>query len=97
MSNIDKDIEIIKGTVKVHNDFLKGCDNQIISEKEIKALENVLSELEKKENIIKLMSMAISSYDSNLVINEFKNKEEVKQFYEENYEELIRQYGEQFR
>lgn len=47
--NIDKDIERVKSIVKVHNDFLKGCNDQKISENEIHAIENVLKELEKKD------------------------------------------------
>lgn len=37
--------------------------------------------IEEQENIIDLMALSISSYDSQLVINKFKDKEEVKEYF----------------
>lgn len=55
-------------------------------------IENKDKELEKKDNIINLMSRAILNYDDQLVINKYRNKEEVKEYFEENYEELMKRY-----
>lgn len=41
------------------------------------------NELDRKNKIIDLMAQAIENYDSQLVINTFKNKEHVKQFFSE--------------
>ena len=54
-------------------------------------IENKDKELEKKDNIIDLMSRAILNYDDQLVINKYRNKEEVKKYFEEIAED------EQFR
>lgn len=56
MSNLDKDIEILKSIVKVHKDFLKGCNKETISEKEIQAIENVLWALNGKDCVIETQS-----------------------------------------
>ena len=42
---------------------------------------------EKKDKIIDLMARAIDNYDSQLVINTFKDKEHVKQYFERKSEE----------
>ena len=44
MSNIEDDIEILESIVKVHNDFLQGVNKESINEKEIRALEHLLSD-----------------------------------------------------
>ena len=44
-------------------------------------------ELEKKDKIIDLMARAIDNYDSQLVINTFKDKEHVKQYFERKVKE----------
>lgn len=66
----------------------------LASEEEIRKCNlELLEELEKKDNIINLMSRAILNYDDQLVINKYRNKEEVKEYFEENYEELMKRYG----
>ena len=57
------------------------------------AIETVLNlikeqqeKLEKKDKMIDLMAMAIDNYDSQLVINTFKDKEHVKQYFEKKVE-----------
>lgn len=49
----------------------------------IEDLETILKELEKKDKIIDLMALAISSYDGQLVINQYKDRNEVKEKFEE--------------
>lgn len=44
-------------------------------------------ELEKKDKIIDLMARAIDNYDSQLVINIFKDKEHVKEYFERKVKE----------
>lgn len=46
-----------------------------------------VKELEKKDKIIDLMARAIDNYDSQLVINTFKDREHVKQYFKEIAEE----------
>lgn len=41
------------------------------------------TEIEKKDKIIDLMSRAIDNYDSQLVINIFKDKKHVKEYFKE--------------
>ena len=45
------------------------------------------AEIEKKDKIIDLMARAIDNYDSQLVINTFKDKEHVKQYFERESKE----------
>ncbi len=44
VANIEDDIEILESIVKVHNDFLQGVNKESINEKEIRALEHLLSD-----------------------------------------------------
>lgn len=46
---MNEDIEILESIVKVHNDFLKGCNNETINEKEIQAIENLLNRVKELE------------------------------------------------
>lgn len=46
---METDIEVLESIVKVHNDFLKGCNNETINEKEIQAIENVLNRVKELE------------------------------------------------
>lgn len=43
VANIEDDVEILESIVKVHNDFLQGVNKESINEKEIRALEHLLS------------------------------------------------------
>lgn len=47
MNSIEEDIEILESIVKVNNDFLKGIENQTINQKEITALQHILSDYKK--------------------------------------------------
>lgn len=50
-------------------------------------IEKKNEELKRKDKIIDLMARAIDNYDSQLVINTFKDKEHVKQYFEREVEE----------
>lgn len=50
--------------------------------KQSKDIGNYLVELQQKDKQIDLMARAIDNYDSQLVINTFKDKEYVKQYFE---------------
>lgn len=98
MNDIDKDIEILKEIQGIFEHFknhgwVNDLKREVDIDKVIPAIENVLEELEKKDKIIDLMSRAILNYDDQLVINKYRNKEEVKEYFEENYEELMKIYG----
>lgn len=53
-NSIEEDIEILESIIKINNDYLKGIETQTINQKEIKALEHILSDYKKtlKENEI---------------------------------------------
>ena len=91
--NIDKDIERVKNIkyISISGHFYGQFMRAEIPEEDKQAIDNVLSELEKKNKIIDLMSRAILNYDDQLVINKYRNKEEVKEYFEEITE------NEQFR
>ena len=43
-------------------------------------------EIENKDKVIDLMARAIDNYDAQLVINTFKNKEHVKEYFKKKVE-----------
>ena len=43
-NSIEEDIKILESIIKINNDYLKGIENQTINQKEIKALEHILSD-----------------------------------------------------
>ena len=51
-NSIEEDIKILESIIKIINDYLKGIENQTINQKEIKALEHILSDYKRvlKEN-----------------------------------------------
>ena len=76
--------------IKELQDMLKEKDEQIAKyEKIYKEYDcyRWVKELEKKDKIIDLMARAIDNYDSQLVINTFKDREHVKQYFKEIAEE----------
>lgn len=48
----EEDIKILESIIKINNDYLEGIENQTINQKEIKAIEHILSDYKKasKEN-----------------------------------------------
>lgn len=53
-NSIEEDIKILESIIKINNDYLKGIENQTINQKEIKAIEHILSDYKRvlKENEI---------------------------------------------
>lgn len=53
-NSIEKNIEILESIIKINNDYLRNIENQTINQKEIKALEHILSDYKRvlKENEI---------------------------------------------
>lgn len=51
-NSIEKNIEILESIIKINNDYLRNIENQTINQKEIKALEHILSDYKRvlKEN-----------------------------------------------
>ena len=88
MTSEDKVIERLKKDI---NKPLACGDITIVN---IDDLKTVLNLLEEKDKIIDLMSLAISNYDAQLIINKYKNKEDVKIHFIENCEEYCKQYFE---
>lgn len=54
----------------------------------IRVIQNLQEENKKKDKVIDLMARAINNYDSQLVINTFKDKEHVIQFFEEKASDI---------
>lgn len=94
MSNIEKDIEKLESIVKVHNDFLKGVKKETISEREIKALENVLAERKQDKERIKELEAKLEfkkwgdldNTQFEEYINEFISKQKIKDYLKEEKE-----------
>lgn len=59
---------------------------------EQQAIETVLSELENKIQLVNLMALAILNYDDQLVINKYKDINDVK----ETFEEILKEEGEEY-
>lgn len=53
MNSIEEDIEVLESIVKVNNDFLRGIENQTINQKEITALQHILSDYKKLQEEFK--------------------------------------------
>ena len=51
------------------------------------AFDDIVNLIQKQEKIIDLMARAIDNYDSQLVINTFKDKEEVKEYFKKVVDE----------
>ena len=86
-SSIKEDIRILESIIKINNDYLQGVENQTINQKEIKALEHILSYYKRvlKENEeLKISNKEIDKECSRL------EKKEVELINEnEHYEDLI--------
>lgn len=88
---VQKQIDYFKEQIK----FIEAVDSDYYEEEyelyknRIKQFSTVLNliqeqqeENKKKDKIIDLMTRAIDNYDSQLVINNFKDKENIKQYFE---------------
>lgn len=89
--NIDKDIETIKDLIEYSQNMINDMEYEkpveiTIYKEDIQAIENVLSELEKKDKIIKIDEMM--SKEDGIYIQELKSElEKYKKAYElETYE-----------
>lgn len=80
MNEEEKAIERCKELIKPEHSNWIGITNQ-------KAIETVLNLIDKQNKVIDLMAKGILNYDNQLVINFFKNKENVKEQYFRKVEE----------
>ena len=82
---LKKEIENMDNYETIHDgDFVsKNLDTvlSLIKEQSAELLQKN-AEIEKKDKQIDLMSRAIDNYDSQLEINTFKDKEDIKQYFE---------------
>ena len=91
----EKAIEIIDKMIKSYIEADEcGLSNNDFKH-EIRAMQTVLSMLQeqqeenkKKDKIIDIMARAIDNYDSQLVINIFKDTEDIKQYFEREAEDV---------
>ncbi len=87
--DIEKAKERLKNKLENDKGYIEECNpfsdivNEVITDN--KAIGTVLSELEKKDRIINLMALAILNYDDQLVINKYKDIDDVKETFEEFY------------
>lgn len=65
-NSIEEDIKILESIIKINNDYLKGIENQTINQKEIKAIEHILSDYKRvlKENEIYKKNSEIMSKEN---------------------------------
>lgn len=73
-----KDLQLRKDSQEKR--FKKYKEN--IEKKHEEIYENLVAENETKDKQIDLMAKAIDNYDTQLVINKFKDKEDIKQYFE---------------
>ena len=52
-NSIEEDVKILESIIKINNDYLKGVENQTINQKEIKALEHILSDYKRLQEEFK--------------------------------------------
>jgi len=77
-------IEVLLNLIEKQDKTIKG--NECVIETGAHNEKVLLEALEKKDKIIDGMARSIANYDSQLVINRFKDKEHVKEFYKEYFE-----------
>ena len=94
VGNIEEDIEILNSIVKVNKDFLSNIENQTINQKEIKALEHLLSDYtrqkqinEEHQKINGELREKVKELEKESKILEFQNKQI------ENYAEELKKYN----
>ena len=66
-NSIEEDIKILESIIKINNDYLKGIENQTINQKEIKALEHILSDYKR---VLKDIAFNIMDLDFELIEDE---------------------------
>ena len=108
-NSIEEDIKILKSIIKINNDYLKGVENQTINQKEIKALEHILSDykrvlkenaelknkLKEKDKIIDLMAEEISKNITNTCpFADYNYDLDCENKCNDNYKECWKQYFE---
>ena len=74
---LKQDLELAKKEDVIDIDVLTGY-----LEIALKLIQEQQEENKKKDKIIEEMARAIDNYDSQLVINNFKDKENIKQYFE---------------
>ncbi len=79
---LKQDLELAKKEDVIDIDVLTGY-----LEIALNLIQEQQEENKKKDKIIDLMARAIDNYDSQLEINNFKDKENIKQYFERKVEE----------
>lgn len=89
---MEEDIELLEKLkmylqIKIDSGYHKLAFNDLMHDFKtidaMYAIKNLINKYKEQKNTIDLMALSISSYDSQLVINQFINKEEVKEYYKE--------------
>ena len=98
----EEDIKILESIIKINNDYLKGVENQTINQKEIKALEHILSDYKKLQEEFRQVDHECDrlekiDFEKDMKIKELKKEnEELKEINNEleaEKNEAIRRYN----
>lgn len=78
----EEDIKILESIIKINNDYLKGVENQTINQKEIKALEHILSDYKKLQEEFKQVDHECDrlekiDFEKDMKIKELKKENEI--------------------
>lgn len=81
MNSIEEDMEVLESIVKVNNDFLRGIENQTINQKEITALQHILSDYKKLQEEFKQVDHECDrlekiDFEKDMKIKELQKKNE---------------------
>lgn len=88
-NNIEENIKILESIIKINNDYLKNVENQTINQKEIKAIEHILSDYKKLREEFKQIDHECDRLEQKEIKLEKENaqlKEDVKEMY---YKEAV--------
>ena len=88
-NNIEEDIKVLESIIKINNDYLKNVENQIINQKEIKAIEHILSDYKRLQEEFKQVDHECDRLEQKEIKLEKENaqlKEDIKKMY---YKEAV--------
>lgn len=94
-NSIEKNIKILESIIKINNDYLKNVENQTINQKEIKAIEHILSDYKKLREEFKQIGHECDRLEQKEIILEKENNE-LKYKYNKSLDDLIKSSKENF-
>ncbi len=94
-NNIEEDIKILESIIKINNDYLKNVENQTINQKEIKAIEHILSDYKKLREEFKQIDHECDRLEQKRNYIRKRNNE-LKYKYNKSLDDLIKSSKENF-